>query len=301
MPVPFIFGYTAAAWVIGCTMISRRCNMPIIVLTKKNLLIALLCLALLVGGLFLWLRLRDQPKTGETAAAMARVENYELNVLPMKSRELPVYGVGRSDNRIALTIDAAWDADKTPFILDTLDKYNVKATFFLCGVWVKQYPDFVKEIARRGHEIGNHSLTHPHMSRMDSIAIQKELSDLDDMLQELTGKRSTLFRPPFGEYNDTVVKAAREAGYEVIQWSRDTVDWKQDRSAQTILDGVLKKLQSGDIILCHNNGYKIETYLPVLIETAQQKGFSFVTVSELLLSGETSIDNNGIQQAKKRP
>ena len=274
--------------------------MPIIVLTKKNLLIALVCVALLVGGLFLWLRLREAPKTGETASVMAPVENYELNVLPMKSRELPVYGVGRSDDRIALTIDAAWDADKTPFILDTLDKYGVKATFFLCGVWVKQYPDYVKEIARRGHEIGNHSLTHPHMSRMDSIAIQKELSDLDDMLQELTGKRSTLFRPPFGEYNDTVIKAAREAGYEVIQWSRDTVDWKQDRSAQTILDGVLKKLQSGDIILCHNNGYKIETYLPVLIETAQQKGFRFVTVSELLLSGETSIDNNGIQQVKKR-
>ena len=275
--------------------------MPIIVLTKKNLLIALACVALLVGGLFLWLRLRETPKTGETAAVMAPVENYELNVLPMKSRELPVYGVGRSDDRIALTIDAAWDADKTPFILDTLDKYNVKATFFLCGVWVKQYPDYVKEIARRGHEIGNHSLTHPHMSRMDTIAIQKELSDLDDMLQELTGKRSTLFRAPFGEYNDTVIKAAHEAGYEVIQWSRDTVDWKKDRSAQTILDGVLKKLQSGDIILCHNNGYKIETYLPVLIETAQQKGFTFVTVSELLLSGETSIDNNGIQQARKRP
>ena len=275
--------------------------MPIIVLTKKNLLIALVCVALLAGGLFLWLRLREAPKTGETAAVMAPVENYELNVLPMKSRELPVYGVGRSDDRIDLTIDAAWDADKTPFILDTLDKYNVKATFFRCGVWVKQYPDYVKEIARRGHEIGNHSLTHPHMSRMDSIAIQKELSDLDDMLQELTGKRSTLFRAPFGEYNDTVIKAAHEAGYEVIQWSRDTVDWKQDRSAQTILDGVLKKLQSGDIILCHNNGYKIETYLPVLIETAQQKGFTFVTVSELLLSGETSIDNNGIQQARKRP
>ena len=275
--------------------------MPIIVLTKKNLLIVLACAAALAGGLFLWLRLREEPKAGETASAMAQVENYELNVLPMKSRELPVYGVGRSDDRIALTIDAAWDADKTPFILDTLDKYGVKATFFLCGVWVKQYPEYVKEIAKRGHEIGNHSLTHPHMNRMDSITIQKELSDLDDMLQELTGKRSTLFRAPFGEYNDTVIKAAHEAGYEVIQWSRDTVDWKKDRSAQTILDGVLKKLQSGDIILCHNNGYKIETYLPVLIETAQQKGFSFVTVSELLLSGETSVDSNGIQQAKRRP
>ena len=275
--------------------------MPIIVLTKKNLLIALLCVALLAGGIFLWLRFRDRPRGAQIASVMAQVENYELNVLPMKDRQLPVYGVGRGDNQIALTIDAAWDADKTPFILDTLDKYNIKATFFLCGVWVKQYPDFVKEIAKRGHEIGNHSLTHPHMSRMDSIAIQKELSDLDDMLEELTGRRSTLFRPPFGEYNDTVIKAAHEAGYEVIQWSRDTVDWRQDRSAQTILDGVLKKLQSGDIILCHNNGYKIETYLPVLIETAQQKGFRFVTVSELLLSGETSIDSNGIQQAKKRP
>ena len=274
--------------------------MPIIVLTKRNLLLALLCAALLIGGVFLYLRFKDRSGKEEVSEAMARVETYELSVLPMQGRALPVYGVGREDNAVALTIDAAWDADKTPFILDTLDKYNVKATFFLCGVWVKQYPDFVREIAKRGHEIGNHSLTHPHMAQMDAIAIQKELKDLDDMLEELTGRRSTLFRPPFGEYNDTVIKAAHEAGYEVIQWSRDTVDWKQDRSAQTILDGVLKKLKSGDIILCHNNGYKIETYLPVLIETAQQKGFRFVTVSELLLSGETSIDNNGIQQVKKR-
>ncbi len=275
--------------------------MPIIVLTKKTLLIGLAALALLAGGAYLFIRFRNKPSAPETASVMAPVENYELNVLPLKNRALPVYAVGREDKRIALTIDAAWDADKTPFILDTLDKYNVKATFFLCGVWVKQYPDCVKEIARRGHEIGNHSLTHPHMSRMDAIQIQKELSDLDDMLQELTGKRSTLFRAPFGEYNDTVIRAAHEAGYEVIQWSRDTVDWKADRSEQTILDGVLKKLRSGDIILCHNNGYRIETYLPVLLETAQKEGYTFVTVSELLLSGETSIDSNGVQQAKKKP
>ena len=274
--------------------------MPIIVLTKKNLLMGLLAIGLLAAAVFLFIRFRH--REGEpTAAAMASVESYELNVLPMRDRALPVYAVGREDSEIALTIDAAWDADKTPFILDTLDKFNVKATFFLCGGWVKQYPEYVKEIFKRGHEIGNHSLTQPHMNRLDAIAIQKELSDLDDMLEELTGKRSTLFRAPYGEYNDTVIRAAHEAGYEVIQWSRDTVDWKKDRSAQTILDGVLKKLQSGDIILCHNNGFKIETYLPVLLETAQQKGFRFVTVSELLLSGETSIDNNGIQQVKKRP
>ncbi|MBQ7278377.1 MAG: polysaccharide deacetylase family protein [Clostridia bacterium] len=271
--------------------------MPIIVVTKKSLLTGAVLLLLMAGAIFLLVR-HNTKAEAETAAAMVQVDNYELNVLPMLGRELPVYAVGREDKHIALTIDAAWDADKTPFILDTLDKYGIKATFFLCGVWVKQYPDFVKEIAARGHEIGNHSLTHPHMNRLDTIAIQNELRELDDMVEELTGQRSTLFRPPFGEYNDTVIRAAREAGYQVIQWSRDTVDWKESRSAQTILDGVLQKLQSGDIILCHNNGYKIETYLPVLIETCQQQGYTFVTVSDLLLLGETSIDNNGIQQAK---
>ena len=133
--------------------------MPIIVLTKKNLLMGLLVIGLLAAAVFLFIRFRH--REGEpTAAAMAPVESYELNVLPMRDRALPVYAVGREDSEIALTIDAAWDADKTPFILDTLDKFNVKATFFLCGVWVKQYPEYVKEISKRGHEIGNHSLTH---------------------------------------------------------------------------------------------------------------------------------------------
>ena len=268
--------------------------MPIIVLTKKNLLIALMCVALLAGGLLLWLRLKDRPHQGETAAAMAQVENYELNVLPMKSRELPVYGVGRGDNRIALTIDAAWDADKTPFILDTLDKYNIKATFFLCGVWVKQYPDFVKEISKRGHEIGNHSLTHPHMNRISAEEIRSELRDLDDQIEALTGKRTTLFRAPFGEYNDTVVSTVRDMGYEIVQWNLDTVDWKEGRSAESILNAVLPKLSDGSIILSHNNGFEIETYLPKLIEEAQKQGYRFVTISELLPEGGRKVDNNGV-------
>ena len=272
--------------------------MPIIVISKKHLLLALGLLALLGVGLVLFFTLGPGFPEKKAAPAMAVVEEYELNVLPLKARSLPVYGVKREDKRIALTIDAAWDADKTPFILDTLDTYHIKATFFLCGVWVNTYPDYVKEIAQRGHEIGNHSLSHPHMSKLSPSEIKKELIDLDDTIEELTGKRSTLFRPPFGEYNNTVIDTVREAGYEVIQWTRDTVDWKKERSAQTILDGVLPKLQSGDIILSHNNGYKIETYLPILIETCQKNGYTFVTVSELLLEGETGIDGNGIQYGK---
>ena len=193
-------------------------------------------------------------------------------------KELPVYSVSRSDKRIALTIDAAWEDDKTDFILDTLKEYDIKATFFLCGFWV------------------NDSLTHPHMSKLSPEQMKSELSQFDNLLEPIIGRRTKLFRAPYGEYDDRVIKTVREAGYEVIQWNIDTVDWKPERSAQTILDTVLPKLSDGSIILCHNNGYKIEQYLPTLIESALAQGYSFVTVSDLLLDGETLIDVNGVQK-----
>ncbi len=231
-------------------------------------------------------------------STVSAVEEYEATVLAGFKKELPVYSVDRSDKRIALTIDAAWDADKTPFILETLAKYNVKATFFLCGVWVKAYPDQVKAIFDAGHTIGNHSLSHPHMTKISQDDVEKEISSLDDLIEKITGQRTVLFRAPFGEYNDDVIRTVRSTGHEPIQWDIDTIDWKPERSANTILDTVFKKLDDGSIILCHNNGYKIEEYLPTLIETAQANGFTFVTVDELLLDGETIIDANGVQKAK---
>ncbi|MCH5278329.1 MAG: polysaccharide deacetylase family protein [Christensenellaceae bacterium] len=224
------------------------------------------------------------------------VEQYELDVLAGLMKELPVYSVSREDKKIALTIDAAWDDDKTDFILETLQRYNIKATFFLCGFWAKDYPEKVKLIHEQGHVIGNHSMTHPHMNSQSSAQILNELKSYDDLLESIIGTRSTLFRAPYGEYNDNVITTVRSAGYEVIQWDVDTVDWKEERSAQTILDTVFSKLKDGSIILCHNNGYKIEQYLPTLIETALEQGYEFVTVSELLHSGSTIIDVNGVQK-----
>lgn len=274
--------------------------MRVWIIRKRTLLlltaaVIIAVLAIIVGILFFQER-------GETPALMSSgasvEEHYELNVLPGKQRELPVYSVDRQDKRIALTIDAAWEDDKTDFILKTLDRYGVKATFFLCGIWVKTYPEDVKDIAKAGHEIGNHSKTHPHMNQLSAAQVQEEIRILDDEIEQLTGKRCTLFRAPYGEYNDTVIKAVREIGYEPIQWNLDTVDWKKERSTQTILDSVLPKLAPGAIILCHNNGFEIENYLPTLIETAQKEGYEFVTVSELLLSGDTAIDANGVQRLK---
>ncbi len=292
--------------------------MKIFVITKKTLIIIAAALALLIAAAIIIAvsvgekhkseptnaRPADRisgvnaPKTGKKGL-LSSEESYELEVLAGRKRELPVYSVARGDKRIALTIDAAWDDDKTPFILETLARYNVKATFFLCGFWVEAYPDQVRAIAEAGHEIGNHSMTHPHMTKISDARIHEEIAGLDDMIERITGRRPKLFRAPYGEYDDRVILTVRSMGTEPIQWDIDTVDWKPERSSQTILDTVFDKLHDGAVILCHNNGYKIEEYLPTLLETALARGYTFVTVSELLLDGDTFIDVNGVQKLSR--
>ncbi len=281
--------------------------MKIFVVSKRTLLIVLAIIVVLVLAIVLIASAgkpdngADSPTTtnkhdGALNNSPNNTEQYELDVLAGLHKELPVYCVSRDDKTIALTIDAAWQDDKTPFILETLKKYNIKATFFLCGFWAEDYPEQVKQIHDAGHQIGNHSATHPHMNKLSAQQIVDELKKFDDCLEAIIGQRSTIFRAPYGEYNDNVIKTVRNAGYEVIQWDIDTIDWKEERSAQQILDTVLPKLKDGSIILCHNNGYKIETYLPTLLEAALKQGYRFVTIDELLLDGNTVIDVNGMQK-----
>lgn len=290
--------------------------MKILVITKKTLIMIAVCVMAAAAAAVLAVVLSASGGEGKTVSALPRTgqpassvssegegllsssDQYVKEVLAGFHKELPVYSVARSDKKIALTIDAAWDDDKTPFILETLERYGVKATFFLCGFWVKAYPEMVKAIHEAGHAIGNHSMSHPHMTKLTPDQIANEIVALDDLIEEITGERTVLFRAPFGEYDDKVILASRAAGHEPIQWDIDTIDWKPERSSQKILDTVFSKLDEGSIILCHNNGYKIEEYLPTLIETALANGFEFVTVDELLLTGETVIDVNGVQKNK---
>ncbi|MBR0135510.1 MAG: polysaccharide deacetylase family protein [Clostridia bacterium] len=288
--------------------------MKVYVVSKKALAAGLIVFAVLLLAVILTVVLTKPEGGGESSGRDAQVnahpdddpsigtsanivEEYELEVFPGLMKELPVYSVRRSDKRIALTIDAAWQDDKTEFILSTLSEYDIPATFFLCGFWVKEHPEQVKAIAQAGHEIGNHSMTHPHMSKLSSSAIKAELDEFEKAIEPLIGRRTKLFRAPYGEYNDNVINTLRENGYEVIQWNIDTIDWKEERTSEQILDSVLPRLADGSIILCHNNGYRIEQYLPVLIRTALERGYEFVTVSELLLAGDTVIDVNGVQKA----
>lgn len=209
-------------------------------------------------------------------------------------RELPIYCVNRDDNKISISFDAAWGGDKTLGILDLLDEYNIKTTFFLVDIWTQKYPELVKEIVARGHEIGNHSTSHPQMSKLNETQIAKELNTQADNVQAVAGVRPVLFRPPYGDYNNRVITTARAQGFVPIQWSVDSLDWK-NRGAQEIITRATK-VKSGDIVLFHNDSQYILDALPAVLKYYAENGYSVVPISEILLTGETTIDIQGRQQ-----
>ncbi len=216
-----------------------------------------------------------------------------------RTRQLPVYSVERSDKVLAISFDAAWGGTQTPAILDILDEYGIKTTFFLVGIWVEKYPELVREIARRGHEIGNHSTSHPQMSRLSTDGNRQELKAVSDRIELLTGVRPTLFRPPFGDYNDTVVTVSRAEGYECVQWNVDSLDWK-NRGVEDLVRNATRNNHPGDIVLFHNDSQYIVDALPKVLKAYQDAGYRVIPVSELLLEGETVIDHTGRQHPAQR-
>ena len=212
----------------------------------------------------------------------------------LNTKELPIYSVERSDKKISISFDAAGGDEFTDDILDTLDKYNVKSTFFLVGFWVDKYPHRVEEIHKRGHEIGNHSSTHPNMSQLSREQIIEELQQTEDKIVSITNKKPILFRPPFGDYDDLLIQTAKELGYYTIQWDIDSLDWKE-LGVEPVIDKVVKNVSDGSIVLFHNNAKYIREYLPVIIERLQEKGYEIVPISELIYKDNFQMDNRGRQ------
>lgn len=208
-------------------------------------------------------------------------------------KQVPIYSVDRTDGYVSISFDAAWGADKTRQIMDVCDAYDVKATFFLVGFWVDKYPDMVAEIASRGFEIGTHSKTHPQMSKLTDKECYNELVDSSRKIFEITAKPVTLFRPPFGDYDNELLDVASQLGLYTIQWSVDSLDWK-GLSARQIAERV-QRADSGDIILCHNNSDHIVEALPLIFEAAKLKGLKFCPIGELIYKDNYYIDNTGKQ------
>lgn len=221
--------------------------------------------------------------------------NKLLNVFRNNSKELPVYCVETAEKKVAISFDAAWGADYTEDLLTILKKYNVKTTFFLVGFWVDKYPEVVKRIDEEGHEVGNHSSKHPHMSQLSKEQIVEELTKTSNKIEAITNKKVTLFRPPFGDYNNRLVTTSRELGLQVIQWDVDSLDYK-DYGADAIVKRVLSKVKSGSIILFHNNATYTKDALPVILENLQKEGYKIVPISELVYKENYYIDHTGMQK-----
>ena len=196
-----------------------------------------------------------------------------------------IYRQVSNDNmQIALTFDDGPHPGRTSEILDILEKFNIKATFFPIGENIQNYPDVFNDIIKAGHEIGNHTFSHSSLKNCSINTISEELGTFEKAISKHDCKRTTLIRPPEGSYNDQLKTYAQENNYRIILWSVDTMDWAH-KSVEEIVDNVMHNTTGGDIILMHDyisgkssTREALKIFIPKLIE----RGFEFVTVSDLI-------------------
>lgn len=214
----------------------------------------------------------------------------------MNSEKVPINKVETKENKVALTFDIAGGSSNIYDILDILDKYEVKASFFLVGNWVDNNEELVKEINKRGHDIGNHSNTHANMKELSEEALINELTTTSDKIEAITGEKTTMYRPPFGEFDKDSLEVCEELGYKSIKWDVDSLDWKEV-GVNHVVDKVLKNTKSGTIVLFHGDVNYNEQYLDVIIKKLKEE-YKLVPLSELVYEDSYEIDSNGAQKLK---
>ncbi|MDR1116644.1 MAG: polysaccharide deacetylase family protein [Oscillospiraceae bacterium] len=215
-------------------------------------------------------------------------------------RELPIYCVQKDEKVASLSFDAAWGNEDTQLLIDILAKYDVKATFFVVGDWVTKYPESVLALHEAGHEVMNHSNKHKHMPQLSREQIIEDISSCNDKIAGVTGVSPTLFRPPYGEYDDKLVTTLRGMGMYTIQWDVDSLDWK-DLSAPEITKRVLDRVKPGSLVLFHNAAKHTPEALPGIIESLQNDGYTLVRISEIIHPGEYTMDHEGRQIPAETP
>lgn len=218
-----------------------------------------------------------------------------VGVYAAADRLLPIYCVETDKKQIAISFDAAWGADDTQTLIDILAEYEVPATFFVVGAWVDKYPDAVKALSDAGHQVHNHSNSHPNMPQLSEAQMLDELQSCNEKITAVTGTEPTLFRPPYGDYDNNTVTAVENAGMKCIQWSVDSLDWKENATAESIANRVISKVEPGSIVLFHNDADHTPEALPTVLKTLKEQGYEFVFISDLILTENYTIDHSGKQ------
>lgn len=212
----------------------------------------------------------------------------------VSERKLPIYSVETDEKKIAITFDAAWGNSDTDKLLNILKKHNAKATFFFTGDWVSRYPDDVLKIHADGHECANHSDSHAHINSMSAQQLSDDIKACNDKIAAVTGKAPTLYRGPYGEYNNTLLEQVEALKMYAIQWNIDSRDW-QKKSVNEMVKNVTENAKNGSIVLFHNDTANTPEAVDKILEILTKEGYSFVTADKLIYKENYKIRHDGTQ------
>ena len=228
-------------------------------------------------------------------AVIVFVGAFSYEALAKSDRKVPIYCVESDKKTVALSFDAAWGNEDTAQLIEILGKYNIKATFFVVGSWVDKFPESVKQLSDDGHEIHNHSNSHPHMPQLTTAQMTEELNTCNDKIEAVTKKRPILFRAPYGDYNNSMLDTVTSLGMYTIQWDVDSRDWKEEYTTEMIVKGVTENVKEGSIVLFHNAAKNTPTALPIIIEKLIADGYQFELISNMIYKENYTIDHAGKQ------
>ncbi|HBT47805.1 MAG TPA: polysaccharide deacetylase [Peptococcaceae bacterium] len=197
------------------------------------------------------------------------------------SRVQPIYQGDVNKKAVALAFNVDWGEEFLPGILQTLSRHQAKATFFITGQWAVKFPDLVRQMAREGHEIGNHGYTHQHVDNLSREENRQDIKKAEGVLADITGRQPVLYAPPYGESKPHVVAAAADLGYKFIMWTVNTGDYLPGTTAEDIVKMVVSHSQNGAIVLLHPTRPTAEA-LGEVINQLRKRGYELTTVSEVL-------------------
>jgi len=229
----------------------------------------------------------DQDSKAASGAEPSPSASYKIPWLLHKFGETLFVSGPQNGRKVALTFDDGPDDLYTIRILEVLKQYGVPATFFLVGKRVVKHPQVVERIFREGHGIGNHSWSHAELTEVSAERLRMEVVQTEEAIRQITGERTTFFRPPYGAVSEELLGQLQQMGYKVINWSVDSVDWRA-KDVDQILINTLPDVKEGAIILFHSAGGEGQNLdatvnaLPELIYTLKVMGYTFVTLNDLL-------------------
>ena len=251
-----------------------------IFVVKKNTLIRAAIFLLLVIG----------------AIVYTQVAFHEVEPASTETAVMPVCRVATEDKVVALTFDTAFgDADCTAQILAVLKAEGAPATFFVMGLWAQEYPEEVDAMMQGGFEIASHSMKHTKYTELSQADMLADAAAAAELIFDMTGYDTEIIRLPYGAFDTQTIMTLEAQGYVPMKWSLDSKDWK-GYDADKIADIVLDNVESGDVIMFQNNMAATPEALAAIILGLKEQGFTLVTVSNLLISGEYYVDESGTQR-----